>query len=189
MNRIKLGVKDALIIVDVQNDFCFGGKLPIKDADKVIPVLNQWAKRAEQAGAVIIASRDWHPEDHVSFQSQGGPWPEHCVRQTSGAEFHPKLKIPSKTFVVSKGMSKNIDNYSAFDHTDLADRLQSAGVKNIWIGGLAEDVCVKATVLDGLSYGFQVFVLKDGTKPVNQDQSEEVFRDLEHHGAILVGGV
>src|ERR1041385_8482774 len=99
----QLGPADALIVVDVQNDFCPGGALAVAGGDEVIPVLNAWIKAAKGAGAIIVASRDWHPANHVSFYERGGPWPKHCVQNTRGAKFHPLLKLPPAARVISKG--------------------------------------------------------------------------------------
>src|SRR5690242_13289968 len=129
-------VHDALLVVDVQNDFCPGGALEVAEGDAVIPVLNEWISAAEAARVPILASRDWHPAGHVSFKMRGGPWPEHCVQGTTGAEFHPHLKLPPTVEIISKGDTPDRDSYSAFGGTDLAGRLQRLGVQRLWIGGL-----------------------------------------------------
>lgn len=158
---------DALIVVDVQNDFCPGGALAVPEGDTIVPVLNGWIEAAEAMGIPVVASRDWHPEDHCSFTDQGGPWPRHCVRDTTGAAFHPDLALPPDTIVVSKGRHGDRDNYSAFDDTGLADRLHSLGVQRLWIGGLAQDVCVRATVLDACEAGFDTRLIGNATRPVD----------------------
>jgi nicotinamidase/pyrazinamidase len=186
MIHTKPGPKDALLIVDVQNDFCSGGKLAVPHADEIIPPLNQWAERAEQGGAIIVASRDFHPADHISFHAKGGPWPQHCLQHSKGAELHPQLKVGPSWQILNKGTRAEKDNYSAFDDTGLADRLRAAGIERLWIGGLALDVCVRATVLDALAAGFQVNVLKDATRAVHPEAEEQVFRELESQGARCV---
>src|SRR5512143_2676939 len=103
MSLPALGLKDALIMVDVQNDFCPGGSLPVAGGDQVVPVLNRWAEAAAAAGALVVASRDWHPPDHMSFVAQGGPWPPHCIRDTTGARFHSQLALPLQALIISKG--------------------------------------------------------------------------------------
>src|SRR5690349_9197046 len=103
MNPPALGPSDALIIVDVQNDFCPGGALPVPEGDRVVPVLNRWNEAASAGGATVVASRDWHPAGHVSFRERGGPWPPHCVQDTKGAAFHPGLRLPADVLIVSKG--------------------------------------------------------------------------------------
>src|SRR5690242_833220 len=114
-----LGPADAILVVDVQNDFCPGGSLAVARGDEIIPVLNQWIKAARRAGATILASRDWHPANHVSFRERGGPWPKHCVRNTRGARFHPALKLPKKVQIISKGAEPDRDEYSALSRSEL----------------------------------------------------------------------
>ena len=158
---------DALVLVDMQNDFCPDGALAVPEGDQVVPVLNECIERAQAAGIPVVASRDWHPPDHCSFADQGGPWPEHCVRETPGADFHPDLRLPEDALIVSKGQQSERDNYSAFDDTGLADRLHSMDIDRVWVGGLAQDVCVRATVLDARDAGFETHLIADGTRPVN----------------------
>lgn len=181
---------DALLIVDVQNDFCPGGALAIDDGDRVIPVLNEWLRHAASTGAWIVASRDWHPADHCSFTEQGGTWPPHCIRETPGAEFHPALALPNDAWIISKGEARERDNYSAFDGTRLGDRLRHVGVKRLWIGGLAQDVCVKWTVLDACNEGFDTHVIADGTRPVNLEPNdgEHAMEAMRDAGARIEAG-
>src|ERR1700757_4198445 len=134
-------VKDALIIVDVQNDFCPGGALPVAEGDRVVPVLNRWIDSAGRGRALIVASRDWHPRNHISFRERGGPWPVHCVQDTPGAAFHPDLHLPADALIRSKGMAPDKDNYSPFEGTDFTETLRRRGVRRLWVGGLAQDVC------------------------------------------------
>lgn len=148
MNLPALSSSDALLIVDVQQDFCPGGALAVPDGDAVVPVLNQWIAAAQDAGAPVFASRDWHPPDHVSFQAQGGPWPSHCVAETPGAAFHPDLALPESATVIDKGTDSGHEAYSAFEGTELAEQLRAAGIERLWVGGLALDYCVRASVLD-----------------------------------------
>jgi len=187
MAKPDLSSKDALIIVDVQNDFCPGGRLAVDEGDQIVPVLNEWIKQAKNNGIKILASRDWHPKGHCSFQEQGGEWPEHCIQNTQGAEFHPNLNLPEDAQILSKGTDINEDQYSAFHKTDLAERLKQEGVERVWIGGLAEDVCVRQTSLDCLNAGFEVHVLKNATRPVKTKVDEErpTLRELQEKGAII----
>src|SRR6266508_4454154 len=139
--------KDALIIVDVQNDFCPGGALAVSGGDEVVPVLNRAIERFAEAGLPIFATRDWHPERTNHFKTYGGIWPMHCVRGTRGAEFHAKLKLANDAVVVSKGMASDEDSYSGFQATDasgtrLAELLRRKGIERIVVGGLATDYCV-----------------------------------------------
>lgn len=176
---------DALLLVDVQRDFCPGGSLPIPKGDEVVPVLNRWIGAAGAAGVPVYASRDWHPAGHVSFQDRGGPWPVHCVQDTPGASFHADLALPDAAVVVSKAQELDTDAYSALDGTGLADRLREAGVKRLWIGGLAQDVCVKATVLDALRAGFEVRLIEDGTRPVTEQGGREALDAMKEAGALV----
>jgi nicotinamidase/pyrazinamidase len=163
---------DALIVVDVQNDFCLGGSLAVPDGDAVVPILDEYMERANDAGIPIFASRDWHPEHTRHFVAEGGPWPPHCVQGTSGAEFHPELRLPAGAVVVSTGMSSDDQGYSAFeglvpDGQSLADALHTLGVDHVYVGGLATDYCVRATVLDAIKDGFAVSLLVDAIRAVD----------------------
>jgi len=179
-----IGGSDVLLVVDIQNDFCPGGALGVKEGDKVIPLLNDWAAAAESARVPIFATRDWHPENHISFHDRGGPWPPHCIQGSKGAEFHPDLRLPRNAQIISKATDLDKDAYSAFGGTDLSDRLHRLGVQRIWIGGLAQDYCVRETSLDALKEGFEVHVITNATRPVNVNP-EDGQRALE---AILNAG-
>jgi nicotinamidase/pyrazinamidase len=162
---------DALIVVDVQNDFCPGGSLAVPGGDAVVPVLNAYMEQARAAGVPIFASRDWHPPHTRHFQAEGGPWPPHCVQGTRGAEFHPQLHLPQGTTVVSKGMSERDEGYSAMEALTaegrpLAEILRERGVTRVHVGGLATDYCVRATVLDARKAGLEAEVLVDASLPV-----------------------
>ena len=164
--------KAALVIVDVQNDFCPGGALAVAEGDQVVAPLNRYIERFAGAGLSIFATRDWHPEKTTHFKAYGGQWPAHCVQGTFGAEFHRALRLGGGATIVSKGMAADADSYSGFDGVDgagagLADLLRRAGVTRICVGGLATDYCVKETVLDGRKHGFDVVVLKDSVRGVD----------------------
>jgi nicotinamidase/pyrazinamidase len=174
---------DALIIVDVQNDFCQGGALAIENGDDVVPVLNRWIAAAVAKRLPIYASRDWHPVDHISFEQQGGPWPPHCIQDSDGARFHRELQLPDSVVKVTKGVRFDQDQNSVFDQTGLAHRLRLTGVKRLWVGGLAEDACVLATVLDALREGFEVAVIKDATRPIAAVNGEKARREMHRAGA------
>jgi nicotinamidase/pyrazinamidase len=162
----------ALLIIDVQNDFCPGGALPVPGGDRVAGNLGRAARRFAASGRLVVASRDWHPPVTGHFRDSGGAWPAHCVQGTDGAAFHPDLQLPATALVVSKGMAEDTDSYSAFDGVlpdggSLAALLTGAGVTRLFVGGLATDYCVKATVLEALDAGFYVTVLEDGIAGVD----------------------
>jgi len=182
--QVKIDKHTALVVVDIQIDFCPGGALAVADGDKVVEPLNKYIEKFRVAGAPIIFTRDWHPPDHSSFKSQGGPWPPHCVQGTEGTKFHPDLVIPPEEEVVSKADRKD-EAYSFFQGTDLAERLHKRGIKRLLVGGLATDYCVKETVLDGLREGFEVFHLDDASRGVNikPDDSEHALREMVAKGA------
>jgi nicotinamidase/pyrazinamidase len=175
----------ALIIGDVQRDFCPGGSLPVPGGDEVIPLLNQYIRKFMRVGAPIFATRDWHPVNHLSFKPQGGPWPLHCVQHTEGAEFHPGLKLPEGAKIVSKGIEPTREAYSGFEGTCLAEKLTKRWIRRLFIGGLATDYCVKDTVLDALDLGFDVVLLEDAIRGVDvtAGDSEKAIREMADRGA------
>lgn len=181
--QVKIDKHTALVVVDIQIDFCLGGALAVADGDKVVEPLNKYIERFRAAGAPIIFTRDWHPPDHSSFKSQGGPWPPHCVQGTEGTKFHPDLVIPPEEEVVSKADRKD-EAYSFFQGTDLAERLHKRGIKRLLVGGLATDYCVKETVLDGLKEGFEVYHLDDASRGVNVrlGDSERALQEMVSKG-------
>jgi len=185
--------RDALIIVDVQNDFCPGGALAVQNGDKVVPVLNRYIENFLNAGLPIFATRDWHPAKTSHFKLYGGIWPVHCVQGTHGAEFHPALKLTNETIIVSAGMGSDEDGYSGFlgrdnTGTSLATLLHERGVDRLFVGGLATDYCVKHTVLDGIRQGFQVVLIGHAVRGVNLDpeDSERAVQEMSTAGAIVV---
>ena len=160
---------DALIVVDVQNDFCPGGALPVPEGDQVVPVLNDYIKIFKKANSKIFATRDWHPPNHISFKDQGGPWPPHCIQNTEGARFHPDLKLPLDATVISKAMDPKKEAYSGFDDTELAHELKKQGSVRVFVGGLATDYCVKNTVLDARKLGYEVVLLLDAIRGIDAE--------------------
>lgn len=180
-----LSKTDALVIVDVQNDFCPSGALPVPEGDKVVPFLNDYIQVFSKAKAKFFASRDWHPPNHVSFITQGGPWPPHCVQETEGAKFHPDLKLPNNTTIVSKATDPLKEAYSAFESTQLANILRSKEINRIFIGGLATDYCVKNTVLDALNLNFKAVVLADAIRGINSNlnDSANAIQEMINQGA------
>lgn len=179
---------DALLIVDVQPDFCPGGALPIPEGGAVVPVLNAWIAAAAAAGVPVYASRDRHPPGHLSFADQGGDWPPHCVQDTPGAGFHPDLALPDGAVWIAKGTRLDRDQHSAFDETGLAEHLRARGVTRVWIGGLALDVCVRATVLDAREAGFAACLIREGTRPATAEGGERTLAELRRAGARIVEG-
>lgn len=178
----------ALIIVDVQNDFCPNGALPVPEGDKIIPNLNIYIRRFSTLKRPVFVTRDWHPPDHISFRLRGGPWPPHCVQNTWGAELHKDLRLPKNTIIVSKAYERDKEAYSGFQGTDLAERLRALGIKRLFIGGLATDYCVKNTVLDALKEGFEAYLLEDAIKGIDAQpgDSEKAIKEMVEKGAKLV---
>jgi nicotinamidase/pyrazinamidase len=182
-------LKSALVIIDVQKDFCEGGVLPARDTLSLIEPLNgiiQWSIRE---GIFCVFTRDWHPSDHCSFLTQGGPWPSHCVQGTYGAEFARGLIVPSSALVIDieKDSDKANMSYSAFENTNLEETLRSHGITDIAASGIATDYCVRATVLDSLRSGFSVDVLTDLIRPidVHVGDSTKALEDMANAGATL----
>jgi len=157
--------RQALIVVDVQNDFCPGGTLAVPHGDEVIAPLNKLIDEFLERGAPVYKSRDWHPPTTKHFEAYGGKWQVHCVQNTRGAEFHPDLRDDPRITVISKGLG-DTDCYSAFDETDLADRLHKQNIEEVVVGGLATDYCVKNTVLDALKHGFKVKAVENAMRAV-----------------------
>lgn len=184
--------KSALLIVDVQNDFCPGGALQILDGDRVIEPINRAVKHFVAAGLPILASRDWHPPTTRHFQPYGGVWPIHCVQGTHGAAFHPGLILPEKTVVLSKGINPELDGYSAFegitiDGRMLTELLHDLEVRKLYISGLATDYCVLCTTLEALRNGFKVTVLIDAVAGVDivPGESASAIEDMLSAGAQM----
>jgi nicotinamidase/pyrazinamidase len=179
--------KRALIVVDVQNDFCPGGSLAVEHGDEVVRPLNKLMEEFLERGDPVFKSRDWHPRQTKHFSEYGGTWPVHCVQNTRGAEFHPDLLDDKHIRIISNGLGDE-DNYSAFDGTDLALQLQRLGVEEVWVGGLATDYCVKHTVLDALKQGFRVKALRDAMRAVDlhAGDGEQAIAEMEGAGAEIV---
>jgi nicotinamidase/pyrazinamidase len=178
--------KRALLVVDVQNDFCPGGSLAVAHGDEVVPPLNKLIEEFLEHGEPVFKSRDWHPEKTKHFAAFGGTWPVHCVQNTKGAEFHSDLIDDIHIRTISKGLGDE-DSYSAFDGTDLALQLHRLGVEEVWVGGLATDYCVKNTVLDGLKEGFRVKALADAMRAVEVQpgDGERAIAEMRDAGAEI----
>lgn len=181
----RLHVGDALIVVDVQNDFLPGGSLAVPQGDEVVPVLNEAISRFASKALPVFATRDWHPVDHCSFRERGGPWPPHCIAGTQGAEFAPGLALPPQVQVISKAMQRDRDAYSGFEGTDLAGRLRQSNISRVFVGGLTTDYCVFNTVKDALKEGFDTVLLLDAVRAVDvrPGDGEAAIADMLRAGA------
>ncbi len=179
---------DALIVVDVQNDFCPGGALPVKDGHRVVPIVNRIMPHFDR----VVFTRDWHPFDHISFddapQFVDKSWPEHCVQDTPGAEFHPDLRTGLAAAIVSKGVHPDKEAYSGFEGTDLDSRLQRWGVRRIFLAGMATDYCVKHTTLDARKLGYDVVVITDACRGIDVPlgSTATALETMKEAGAHLV---
>jgi len=183
----------ALLIVDVQNDFCPGGALPVPDGEKVVSVLNGYIELFTTKGLPVFASRDWHPAETSHFKAFGGIWPVHCVQESAGARFHPALQLPPDAIIISKGMDPNRDDYSALhgigpDGTPLPDLLRQRGIAHLYVGGLATDYCVKESVIAARRQDLLVTLLEDAIAAVNlaPDDGERAITAMVQAGADLV---
>lgn len=181
-------MKTALLVVDVQNDFCPGGALAVAGGDEIIPVINRLLPRFE----VVVYTRDWHPENHISFADppkyMDKSWPPHCVAGTWGAEFHPRLVIRPDGIIVEKGTNVDMEAYSGFQGTDLAEKLRGRQVGTVYITGLATDYCVKASALDAVKEGFQVLVIEDACRGVDSPPGsvENAVQEMKEAGIKIV---
>jgi nicotinamidase/pyrazinamidase len=177
----------ALLFVDVQNDFCPGGSLAVRDGDRVVPVLNRYTQQFREQGLPVFASRDWHPPTTKHFQVYGGTWPVHCVQDTFGAAFHQALDLKGVR-IISKGMNPDLDSYSAFQGFDnegaaFADVLRRLGVTELYVGGLATDYCVKASAIDAKQNGLTVKLLLEGSRAVELKPGDAARAIEEMRGA------
>jgi nicotinamidase/pyrazinamidase len=177
---------DCLLVIDIQNDFLPGGSLAVPHGKEVIQPLNDYIAAFIAISLPVVASRDWHPPDHCSFRANGGPWPAHCVQETFGAEFAEELELPTDIYIVSKAAASDRESYSDFDGTGLADYLRSRNVKRMFVGGLATEYCVLATVEDALRKGFQVVLLIDAVRAINVAPSdgERAMERMIHAGTV-----
>ncbi len=187
-DELKLGAGDALVLVDVQQDFLPGGHLGVEQGDRVVAPLNRMIGLFLNQGLPVVATRDWHPLNHCSFHEQGGPWPPHCVQHTHGADWAPELALPDDAWVISKGDTATQEAYSGFQGTDLADRLHRHGVKRLFIGGLATDYCVLQTVLDACAQGFGARVMEDAIRAVDVEagDADRALEQMRAAGAQLI---
>jgi nicotinamidase/pyrazinamidase len=194
-------MKTALLVVDVQNDFCEGGSLAVKDADLIVPTINELMEKVDFD--LIVATKDWHPADHKSFASNndaelfsmgelGGipqvMWPDHCVQDSHGSRFHKDLNIGDCNHIVAKGFNTNADSYSGFEDADgtptkLRDILDQENIEVVYVVGLATDYCIKFTALDAIKNGFETHLVLDAIKGVNQEPGDSEKAIIEFHNA------
>lgn len=182
---INVSKADALLVTDVQVDFLPGGALPVPEGDQVLPILNDYIGIFRKAGVTVFATRDWHPPNHMSFTTQGGPWPPHCIQDSEGAKFHPDLKLPDGTVIISKAMDPTKESYSSFDNTELASTLASKKVCRIFVGGFATDYCIVNTVRDARKLGFETVILSDSMRgiDVKPGDSERAIKEMIAKGS------
>jgi len=186
-------LKKALLVVDVQNDFCPGGALGVPEGDKIVPKINRYIKIFAKNKLPVFFTRDWHPVRTKHFKDFGGVWPVHCIQNSRGAQFHPKLKLPKKAILLYKGMDPEIDAYSAFqaestNGVKLPQLLKIMGIDELYIGGLATDYCVRFSTRDALKVGFKVKILMDAIKGVNlkPKDSENAIKEMVKAGGKLI---
>lgn len=180
-----LAKHDALLAVDVQRDFEPGGALAVPHGDEVVPVLAACIEEFIRRDLPIIASRDWHPRDHCSFQAKGGPWPPHCVADTPGAELDPALGLPAGAKILDKAQTAEKDAYSAFEDTELHTWLSQKGVHRLFIGGLATEYCVQNTASDALRHGYEVVLLQDAIRAIDSAAGKKAIEELRDNGAVI----
>lgn len=172
----------ALIVVDVQRDFCEGGSLAVSDTLSLLTPLQQTIHAARRAGAMIVFTKDWHPASHRSFHLHGGSWPIHCVENSPGAELMPPLVALPGDIVIHKGIPIDGPGYSGFDDTGLASQLAQRGVSDIGVAGIATEYCVRATALDAAAAGFSTVVLEDVIRAVEPAETRKILSELKNSG-------
>jgi len=178
-------VREALVIVDFQNDFTPGGALPVPEGDEIAPRVRELLDSGRFE--VVIATRDWHPADHASFEQQGGPWPPHCVQGTQGAELHASLPRDRIDVIVDAGREPDAEGYSGFERTELEKVLRSYGVQRLVVVGLATDYCVRATAVDALRLGFEVELDRAGVRgiEVHEGDVERALEEVRAAGGLV----
>jgi nicotinamidase/pyrazinamidase len=179
--------KSVLLLADLQVDFCPGGALGVPGGDEIIQTVNDYVRFFHRRRLPIVATRDWHPPNHCSFQEQGGPWPVHCLQTSRGAQFHPDLIVPPGTTIVSKATDPKKEAYSAFEGTTLEERLRDMSAETLYVSGLATDYCVKQTVLDACRLGFRVVVLEDAVRGIDATPGDckRAIGEMRAAGAIF----
>jgi nicotinamidase/pyrazinamidase len=185
---LRIGRGDALIVVDPQTDFCPGGALPVPGAQEIIAPVNRLIGEAVEAGAVVAASRDWHPADHISFRARGGPWPPHCIGGSEGAKFHRDIILPADALIISKGVERDADQCSALSQPETIAFLRQNGVRRLIVCGLALDVCVRATAIDAAAAGFETHLALGATRALTAEGARAAIRDMAAAGVIVEDG-
>lgn len=184
-------MSSALIVIDVQNDFCPGGALSLPEGDQIIPAIDDCLAYAKAQQWLVIASRDWHPKEHCSFTAQGGPWPEHCVQGSEGAAFYPALQLPANAVVVNKAFEVDQETYSALsgvvDATQqpVKDFLKQQGVDDIFVCGLALDYCVFATANEACQAGYRVHVVLPACRGIDSMRCKQCLMNLRQMGVLI----
>jgi nicotinamidase/pyrazinamidase len=188
MATLQLTAGDALLIVDVQNDFLTGGAVAVPFGDEIIPILNRYITCFTRLSLPVITTRDWHPPNHCSFKTQGGTWSPHCIVETHGAEFPARLKLPDYAMIISKARTLRRDAYSGFDNTNLAGKLRLRGIRRLFVGGRATELCVQNTVIDALALGFRVILLNDAIRAINTkpDDGKFAIKEMLRQGAAVI---
>ena len=176
--------EEALIVVDMQKDFMPGGALPVPGGDEIIPRVNECIRKFKKIGALIVATRDWHPENHISFKERGGPWPRHCIQGSEGARF--VVELPEDAVIISKATEPDKEAYSGFEGTDLAGILREKGIRRVYICGVATEYCVRATALDAVKHGFETYVITDAVKGITHRGEEKAMQELKEAGVKFV---
>jgi nicotinamidase/pyrazinamidase len=177
---------DALVVIDIQRDFLPGGALAVPRGDEVVEPLNRYLRLFGARSLPVFATRDWHPPNHCSFAAQGGPWPAHCVAGTPGAEFSPALELPPDAHVISKATEPAREAYSDFSAGEFDERLRRLGVRRLFVGGLATEYCVLATVRDALAHGYRVVLLVDAVRSIDVQPGDgrRAIEEMTRSGAI-----
>lgn len=184
--------KKALVVVDIQNDFCPGGALGVREGDQIIPTVNKYVELFLRNQLPVFVSRDWHPENTTHFKPAGGPWPSHCVQNTKGAEFHPDFRVPAEAIILSKGTDPELDGYSVFEAHDshqkpFIELLKEMNINELYMSGIATDYCVRMTSWDAFQQGFKVNILTDAIKGVNEQESKRTIEEiLANNGRLKI---
>jgi nicotinamidase/pyrazinamidase len=181
-------MKTALVVVDVQNDFCPGGALAVAEGDQIIAPTNRLIRYFHSQKALVLYTRDWHPANHCSFKDFGGPWPVHCVQDTPGAKFHRNLDVPDDAVIMNKAWQPDSEDFSGISSSELFPRLVQDNVRRVVLVGLATEYCIKATALNARAEGFEVMVITDAIRPVNvrHGDGQRALDDMSARGVALL---